>query len=167
MTFDGLRSRWVICFWCAAARASASAQAMSRTRSTGRPVGRDHLIECLALHDFHRQEPDAVVLLEAVDRDDVGMVEGSDGPRLALEAGQGLLVARQRGRQDLDGNVATESRVVRAVDRPHPSCAEARENPVRTETIVRRQRHREPASSCSAGSLAAAGAKRFQVDAGL
>ena len=46
------------------------------------------------------------------------MIERSERPRLALEAGEPIGVERGRG-QDLQRHVATEPRIARAVDLTH------------------------------------------------
>jgi hypothetical protein len=60
----------------------------------GKTARLDLLRERTALDPLHRQEADAVRLLEAVERDDVGVVEGGDGPRLGLEAGEAVGICR-------------------------------------------------------------------------
>ena len=49
-------------------------------------VGLEVVLELAALDELHRDVPDAGVLAEVVDRDDVGMVEAPGGLRLAAEA---------------------------------------------------------------------------------
>ena len=51
-----------------------------------------------------------------------------DAHRLALEAGEGVRVAGQRRRQDLDRDLALEARVAGAKDFAHSSGAEHRQN---------------------------------------
>ena len=50
------------------------------------PALGDELVERLPLDELHGQEVDAVGLLDGVDGDDPGVVEGGEGLRLALEA---------------------------------------------------------------------------------
>jgi len=52
----------------------------------GEPALGDELIERLALDEPHREEVDAVRLLDGVDADDSRVVEGGERLRLALEA---------------------------------------------------------------------------------
>ena len=57
-------------------------------------------------------------------RRDVGVIEDPGGAGLLLEALQAVRVARKRGRQDLDRDLAAEPRVLRPVDLAHPARAE-------------------------------------------
>ena len=124
MTFAGLRSRWTMPFSWAAARASARAVAISRIWASGEPALGDHAVEGLALDELHGEEVDAVRLLDRVDGDDAGVVEGGEGLGLALEALEPLRVGGHLGRQHLEGHVAPELRVGRAVHLAHPAGAD-------------------------------------------
>ena len=73
----------------------------------------------LALHQFENQEPDAVGVLEPVDGADVGMIQRGEHSRFAFKAREPIGVARERLRQDLDGDVASKLRVVRPVHFAH------------------------------------------------
>ena len=106
-------------FSWAAASASAMAvgdldDALDRQAALG-----NQAVERLALHQLHRQEVDALGLLDRVDGDDVGVIERGERLRLALEAREALRVARHVGGQDLEGDVASELRVGRAIDLAH------------------------------------------------
>ena len=52
------------------------------------------------------------------------MVERGQDARLALEARQAIGMRRERGRQELDGHVAPETGVARAIDFAHAACAD-------------------------------------------
>ena len=69
------------------------------------------------------------------------MVEDPRGLGLLLEAAQPLRVLGERGRQDLDRDVAPEARVPRAVDLAHPSRADLREDLVGAEAGAGRDGH--------------------------
>jgi hypothetical protein len=84
---------------------------------------------------------DTVVLLEAVDRRDVGVVQSRQRTGLALETRQPLLVGLKRRRQDLQRDVATELRVMRAVDLAHSADAQDAGDPIRAEPRTSRERH--------------------------
>ena len=56
------------------------------------------------------------------------------GARLAFESGAPFGVGGDVGRQDLDGDVAAEARVARAIDFAHSPRAERTDDFVRTET---------------------------------
>ncbi len=103
--------------------------------------GCDPVVQRHAGDQFHHQRMDTVVLLEAVDRGNVGMIQRRQGTRLALKARQPLLVGLNGGRQDLQRDVATEFRVVRPVDLAHSADTEDAGDPIRAEPRASRQRH--------------------------
>src|SRR5207247_8646916 len=78
----------------------------------------------------HGWESDAARAAEVVEAEDVRVRQGSDGPRLALEAGQSLRVLSEDIRQDLDGNVPVQVIVVSPVDDSHASLADPLEERV-------------------------------------
>jgi hypothetical protein len=78
-----------------------------------------------AFEQLHGHVGPAFDLAHVVDDDDVGVRQASGGARLAQEAVAALVVLGQRGVQELDGHVAVDRRVVRAVDRGHAAAAEA------------------------------------------
>ena len=89
--------------------------------------------EILALDQLHHDRADAVALLEAVDRGDVRMVQRGQHFGFALEAGQALGIAGDRGRQHLDGDLALEARVDRSIHLAHAAGTERGDDLVRTE----------------------------------
>jgi hypothetical protein len=64
---------------------------------------------------------------------DVGVVEGGDGPRLALEASLALRVLCEGRGEDLDGDGAVEAGVSPAPDLAHPASADRRDELVGPE----------------------------------
>src|SRR5207247_2424590 len=84
----------------------------------------ENFVERLSRHEFEDQESLAAVLLDPVDRRDVGMVQRREKSRLALEARQRRFVMRKIGRQRLDRDFAAEARIGGAVDMPHSSGAQ-------------------------------------------
>ena len=84
----------------------------------------DDLGEWLALQELHDDEVLGVVLLDGVDRTDVGMVQGRGGPGFTLEPFQGRLVLGHVRRQALHGDLATQLGVLRLVDHPHAAAAQ-------------------------------------------
>ena len=62
--------------------------------------------------------------LEPVDRGNVGMIQGRERLRLALEPRQTLRVRGERIGQDLDRDLAAETGIGGAVDRAHAALAE-------------------------------------------
>jgi len=66
------------------------------------------------------------------------------GVRLALEARQGGRVLGEMGRQDLDGDIAPELRVPRAIDLAHSSGPERGQDLVGAEARASDDRHSIP-----------------------
>jgi len=59
---------------------------------------------------------------------DVGMIQRSQHLRFALKPGKPLGIVRKSFRQDLDGHIAPQLGVLRAVHLAHPACANGRED---------------------------------------
>ena len=59
-----------------------------------------------------------------MERHDVGMVQGGDGPRLTLETRAALRIGGHPLGQDLQRNLATELRVLGLPDHTHPALAD-------------------------------------------
>ena len=76
------------------------------------------------LDQLHHDERHAVRLAHVVDDDDVRIVQGRRGARLALEAGQRQRVVGPLGGEHLEGHVAHQAHVARAVDLAHAALAE-------------------------------------------
>ena len=134
----GLRSQWMMPFSCAASSASAIWRAMSSATSSGSgPLARRSAsvgpstssitMACTAAGDF-----------ETVNRGDVGMVQGGEQARLALQPGDALRIAGQRRRQHLDGDLSMQPRIERAIHLAHAARIERPEDAVRPELGVRR-----------------------------
>jgi hypothetical protein len=70
-------------------------------------VRRDHAIEGLAVHGLHGQEVDSLDLLDGVDRHDPGVIEGSQGLRLAAKALEALRPRCHGRRQHLESHLAS------------------------------------------------------------
>ena len=75
------------------------------------------------------------VLLEPVDRGDVGMVERGEHLRLALEATHDLRVLGQRFGDELERDVAMEAAVGRPVDDSHAALAELLDDGVAADAL--------------------------------
>ena len=146
--------------------ATSSASAICRAMASASPSGspppfacrldaRELVRERLALDELENQEADAVRFFDAVDRADVGVIQRGEHPRLALEAREPIRIARERARQDLDRDVASELRVVRPVDLAHAAGAEQRLQLISAEG---RARHRGRGEVGDAWALDAASA---------
>ena len=94
---------------------------------------REPLGESLALDQLHHQEAAVALVLEAVERRDVGMVERRQHARLALEARQHVGPRAELGREQLDRDLAPEPAVARAVDLAHAAATEQAEDTVAGE----------------------------------
>ena len=138
-------SRWTIPFSWAAASPSATSRAMSSARRGEERAVRHGQPERLALEELADGEPEAALVADVEEREDVGMREGGDGLRLGREARERLGVAGQLLGQDLDRDLAVQPRVPRAVDLAHAAGAERGDDLVRAEPGSCRKTH------CGAG----------------
>jgi len=92
-----------------------------------------------ALHELHDEGPRPARLLETVHRCDVGVVERSEEPRLALESGQAIGVGRDLFGQDLERHRAAQLRVGGPVDLAHPAGPHRAGDLIRPEPNACRQ----------------------------
>ncbi len=87
------------------------------------------LLELATLHELHRDVPDAVVLAEVVDGDNVWVIEPARRLRFAAEAGdhgRGIFAGKLFGADGLERDDALDRRIVALVDdahRPAPDLA--------------------------------------------
>ena len=121
----GFRSRWTIALPCAKASPRSSlAGDVQRPPERQRPF-LDQLPQRLALQELHHQIRHAAVDAGVRHRDDVGVREHRQRPRLALEAPAPL---RDDGRvlvQHLDRHEPAELLLLRPVHDAHTALAEA------------------------------------------
>src|SRR5450631_459250 len=94
----------------------------------GQPGFRNHLVQALPLHEFHCQEPDPVGLVDAVDGDDIGMIEGGDSLGLPLETVAEVGVRRQDYGKDLQGDFAVQLAILGEEDLAHAPSADLRQD---------------------------------------
>jgi hypothetical protein len=113
---------------------------LEHLRRRQRPA-REPLRERLPFEELHHEVFHAAVVADVVERADVGMGEGGRRARLALEALAPVRIRRHGRGQDFQGDIASESRVARAVDLPHPAGARGGDDLVRAEPRLRRKRH--------------------------
>src|SRR6185295_18061438 len=97
--------------------------------------------EGLTLKELGDEERATAFRADVEDGDDVGMVEGRDGPRLQLEAPQAVWIGREAGRKHLDRDVASQARVPRPVHLAHRSGAERGQDLIRAETSAGGKQH--------------------------
>ena len=63
-------------------------------------------------------------LLEAMDRRNVGMIQGSQQPRLPVESLETLLVSRELVREALDRHLTIQLGVLGEIDHAHPAATD-------------------------------------------
>jgi hypothetical protein len=73
----------------------------------------DAIREHRAFHEFQDERVRAAGVLEAVDRRDVGMVEGGEHLRFSAEPCDAITIKREGLRQDLQRDIAIELGVAR------------------------------------------------------
>ena len=97
---------------------------VERARQVERAVARDDRLERLARHELHHDEEDVLLLLRGQDRDDVGMIEAGEQPRLAQQLAEvdALLV------RNLERDFLVDPGVFREVDRAEAAAADRRED---------------------------------------
>ncbi len=103
-------------------------------------------VECLAFEQLHREIELPLMIVEAVDRADVRVIEARRGPRLAAEAlDRFLLIVRTGLRQDLERDEPAEADILRLVDHAHPASAELLDDAVLAERLADQvDRHESP-----------------------
>jgi hypothetical protein len=84
----------------------------------------DAMLERLPLEMLHHNEISAILLPDFVNRADVRMIQRRRCACLPLKSLQRIGVARQFFRQELQGNVAAEARVLSLVDDSHSAATE-------------------------------------------
>ena len=93
-------------------------------------------VEWLAVEQLHGEIALAVLLVEAVDGADVGVVQGRRRASLAPEPFDGFGARGASGREYLDGHLAAELEVLRPIDHTHPAGAELIEDAVVPEGLT-------------------------------
>jgi len=97
----------------------------------------DDLAQGAALEQLHRNEWRAVVLADFVDHGDVGVVQRRGCLGLALKAQPALGIRGQRGRQQLQRDVAVELGVQRFPHQSHAALADALDEAVVSQHLSR------------------------------
>jgi hypothetical protein len=93
-----------------------------------RPVLEQPVGQRLAAQELHCKICDLASLADAVDRDDVRMLEPRRDPRFAHEPLDERVVEGERERQHLDRHLAVEHELARPVDDGHAAAAELLEH---------------------------------------
>ena len=82
--------------------------------------------KALTVDEFRGDEVSSTSFVDAVDREDVRVIERGCRSRLLLKAAQAIVVLRLLGRKELERNLATERGVVREIDLAHTAGAKLR-----------------------------------------
>jgi hypothetical protein len=84
---------------------------------------REPLAQRFAVEEFHDGERDAVFVPASCSARMFGC-DSAARLRFAIESRESFGIARDRLRQDLDGDFAVETRIARAIDLAHPARAQ-------------------------------------------
>ena len=128
--FAGFRSRWTIPFLCAAVSASQISYPVLQGL-----LERQGPADGLAVDVLHDQVAAAVVLADVVQRADVRVVQGGNGPGFPLET------LGKRPLDGLDGHVAVQPDVSGLVDVAHASGTGSLDDFVGTQPVSGRKGH--------------------------
>ena len=127
----GLRSRWTMPLSCATSSASVICRAIANASASGNPARRARRdasfsasVSPSTSSSDQRRMPSTSST--GVDGADAGVIEGGEHACLALEARQAIRIVGECGGKNLDGDVAAELHVARAVYLTHPAGAEER-----------------------------------------
>ena len=101
------------------------------------PTG-NHGREVFALDELHHER----VLLDAVDRRDVRMIQRGEHLRFAREPGEAIRIGGEQVGQDFDRDAAIELGVARPVDLTHASDTQGRDDFIGTQLGTDGQGHR-------------------------
>ena len=107
----------------------------------GNRAGMYPISKCRTFDQFRDERMSVAGVFQTVDRSNIGMIEGCEDFRFALETCHARGVSREGFRQDFQRDVASKLRIARAIDLTHSSRAERRQDCVGTEAIARDQRH--------------------------
>lgn len=95
-------------------------------------TGRQHLVQRRAREQLHHEIGTPVGRADIEERADVRVIEGRNGAPLALEPREGVRRLRRR-RENLDRNLAAQSRVGPSIDLAHAAFAKLLNDAVRAE----------------------------------
>ena len=132
--FAGFKSRCTMPRSCAASSASAICRAMASTSLNGIGPSRNPIGQRWPIHQFEDERERAARFLESVDLRDVRMTQGGQEFGFALEPGQAIRIGGEGFRQDLDRDIALQTRVACLVHLAHSPCADGGEDVVWADT---------------------------------
>lgn len=101
----------------------------------------DHIGQRRAIHQFHDDGLDGVVLFEAVDLGDVWVIERRQRLGLPPEPLEPVGIGSQQRGKHLDGHVALQPGVVGAIHLTHASDAQQAEDLIDTDALAGGERH--------------------------
>ena len=107
---------------------------IERERSLPQPI-----LERLSFHQLHDDAGGVSDLLEPVNLGDVGVVQRGQDLRLAFKPRQPIGIVREMVRQQLQGDVALQSRIAAPKDDSHAAFAQLGGDLVRTNAGAGRQ----------------------------
>jgi len=87
----------------------------------------------LAFEKLRDRVGNATLTAKVMDGEDVRMRQRGDGPRFALEAGEGIVISMESIRQHLDRDFPQKARILCPIDLPHPACTQRRDDLVGPE----------------------------------
>ena len=120
---------------CAFARASAICTAyFEQFRKADFPA--QAAVECLAWHELHRHEIDAIFLIDVIDRDDVRMVERGGRLRLLNKTPFPVRIGDSVFRQYFDSHRPVQSHVHGTVHHTHSAFAQFGFDPVMPQCLA-------------------------------
>src|SRR6185295_1652249 len=85
----------------------------------------------MSIDELGGDEVSRVVAADLENGDDVGMIQREGGAGLLLESAQSILIGCELSREQLEGDLAAEARVLREINHSHSAGAEFRRNLVR------------------------------------
>src|SRR5271166_4608418 len=88
------------------------------------------MLQSLSFKKLHRDERQAVLLVDLVNGADVGMVKSRCGLRLALKAAERLMIFGNVIGEEFEGNEPAQFEVFGFVDNAHASAAQLFQDPV-------------------------------------
>ena len=113
---------------------------LERLSDRQRPT-RNHRRQGFTVEQFRHRVGDGALFPDVVNRDDVRIGKRGEGLHLALEPRERRWIDGENRRQHLDGDVAPEPRIARAVDFAHPTGANRADDFVDAETRAWGQPH--------------------------
>lgn len=119
-----------------------------------------HRPQAFAFEQFGDEIRRAILLADVIDAENVGMIERGDGTRFLLEAAQAVGITGERRGENLERDVAAETRIARAIDLAHSPGPERSKNFIRPEKRSSTERHPVPIlvhAACAQGLLCAGG----------